>query len=224
MVDNITREKGQIENMPDLFIGFRTYAVALLLILGSLLVGCSTGPLDPARLSQVRSRDEYIALARQYVAHDEIFFLNKAGEAMWLDALSLSPALLAAGQARWASDKRYLETISQWLPEGTEAAVTLVGLYVRGLVKDDVLKNGRFRFQLLAGGQLLEPLEVQEVKPEIWADYFPVFSRWEKVFAVRFPVAPGSDGVLTVNWPSGHREVVLVSPRTVQARSEGSGR
>ncbi|MDR1608531.1 MAG: hypothetical protein LBT38_09025 [Deltaproteobacteria bacterium] len=230
--------------MPGLIISFRKPVVALLILLVAFLAACSTGPMDPGRLTQLRSRDEYITLARQHVAHDEIYFLNQTGEALWLDALSLTPELLAAGQARWKDDKRYQELLNQWRsadkPGQTakpgqadkpgqavkpdQAAkpgqVVLVGLYTRGLTKDDILVNGRFRFQLLSGGQLLEPLAILEVKPEIWADYFPVFTRWEKVFALRFPVtSPG--GVLSIHWPQGSREVILP---TLGASAKGSSR
>jgi hypothetical protein len=170
--------------------------------------------MDPDRLAQIKSRDEYLALAKSRVAHDEIFFLNSAGESLWVDALPLSSELLAAGQTRWANDKRHAELLNQWLPAGTPARVILVGLYVKGLVKDDILKNGRFRLQLRADGSTLDPLAVEEVKPEIWGDYYPVFSRWEKVFAVRFPVGSSdSGGVLLIHWPAGQRAIDLARPR-----------
>jgi hypothetical protein len=166
--------------------------------------------LDPTRLAQIKSRDDYVALAKSRVAHDEIIYLNKAGEALWVDALPLSPELMAAGQARWAGDKRRSELLGQWSPpEGPPARIVLVGLYVKGLNKDDVLKTGRFRFELKDGGQTLEPLEIFEVKPDIWSDYFPVFSRWEKVFAVRFPAVSSDGGRLVVHWPAGEREIDL---------------
>jgi hypothetical protein len=183
------------------------WAVAVLL--AGIFSACSSGPLDPARLAQVKSRDEYVALAKAGLAHDEIYFLNAAGEALWVDILPLTADLLAAGRVRWSEDKRHAELLSQWLPAGPPARIVLVGLYAKGLVKDDVLKNGRFRFHLRVGGESLEPLAVEEVKPEVWGDYFPVFSRWEKVFALRFPASAGEGGALVIDWPAGRREVSL---------------
>ncbi|MDR2141772.1 MAG: hypothetical protein LBR11_08300 [Deltaproteobacteria bacterium] len=196
--------------MPRLFLGNYQLIALLSAILVVLAGACSSGPLDPGRLAQVRDRDAYLALAKTRLAHDEIFFLNPAGESLLINALDLDPELMAAGQKRWSEDKRLAELLSQWLPaEGPPARVVLVGLYLKGLVKDDVLKNGRFRLQLKVGGQTLEPLALFEVKPEVWADYYPVFSRWDKVFAARFPGGWPSGGVLLVHWPSGHREVPL---------------
>jgi hypothetical protein len=160
-------------------------------------------------VAQVRDRDEYLALAKSLLAHDEIYYLNEAGEALWVDALPLTAALLAAGQARWAKDKRHVDLLAKWLPEGPPARVVLVGLYVRKISVDDVLKKGRFRFQLREGGELVDPVAVEEVKSDVWGDYYPVFSRWDKVFAVRFPAQSSEGGSLVVLWPAGERELGL---------------
>ncbi|MDR1084701.1 MAG: hypothetical protein LBP22_07515 [Deltaproteobacteria bacterium] len=210
--------------MPFLFQMSRKYAAKIILaFLGlTVMMGCSKGPMDPVRLEQIHNRDDYIRLAKFFLAHDEIFYLNEAGESLFIDALNLSPQLLAAGRTRWTEDKRYTGLLEKWLPVGPPARVVLVGLYTRGIVKEDVLTNGRFRFQLKTGGRLLEPLAVEEVKPEILEDYFPVFNRWEKVVAVRFPVelAPSGSSLL-VHWPSGDLEVPLVEFRSVPASPAG---
>ena len=90
--------------------------VAVLALLAFLGAACSQGPLDPDRLAQIKSRDEYGALAKSRVSHDEIYFLNTAGETLWVDALPLTADLLAAGQTRWADDKRHAEILKKWLP------------------------------------------------------------------------------------------------------------
>jgi hypothetical protein len=170
--------------------------------------------LDPERRAQVKSRDEYLALAKGLLVHDEIFYFNPAGESLWVDVLPLSAEIKAAAQTRWGDDPRHVALINQWSPADPPSRVILVGLYSKGLVKEDVLKNGRFRFQLQADGQTLDPLAVEEVKPEVWTDYYPVFTRWSKVFAARFPKGSGEGGgVLVVKWPAGERALDLTRPR-----------
>jgi hypothetical protein len=188
------------------------------------LAGCSKGPMDPVRRAQIQSRDDYIRLAKEHLAHDEIFYLNEAGESLFINALNLSADLLAAGRTRWTEDKRYVGLLETWLPADSPGRIVLVGLYTKGIVKEDVLTNGRFRLQLRSGTIVNDPLEVIEVKPEILSDYFPVFNRWEKVVAVRFPTDLQPNPVLLVHWPSGNRELTLVGPKPPSAGpNEGRG-
>jgi hypothetical protein len=175
--------------------------------------------LDPGRIAQIKSRDDYLALLKTRLAHDEIFYLNKLGEVLWVDVLPLTGEVMAAGQARWSEDKRREALLKAWLPpEGPPARIVLVGLFIKGLTKEDVLTNGRIRLQLRSGGQVLDALAVEEVKPDIWWDYYPVFNRWEKVFAVRFPANTPDDGSLVISWPAGSRELSL-APAPVSAKN-----
>jgi hypothetical protein len=173
------------------------------------LAACNYGPLDPSRLAEVRGREDYIRLAAACVSHDEIWFFNEAGESLRIDALNLSPELLAAARMQWGNDKNFTDALGRWLPGG-KGRVVLLGLYNRRFKKDDFLTKGTYRARLVtADGRILEHEFAEEVPEAFLADYFPAFNHWAKVFALRFPSDPAAPASIQVEWPSGERRIEL---------------
>lgn len=172
------------------------------------LIGCH-GPLDDASMSEIRSRDSYIDLLKNFLTHDEIFYFNERSESLRLDALNITSEVITAAKVRWVTDKEFMEVFDKWLPQG-EGRVVLLGIYNKSFKKDDVLKNGSYRAKLQINGVTYEPLDVKEVKQAFLNRYFPVFNHWAKVFAFHFPVPMSQEpGILVVNWPSGVRTLEL---------------
>ncbi|MDR1037561.1 MAG: hypothetical protein LBT40_13665 [Deltaproteobacteria bacterium] len=187
----------------------RPSALVPALVLAALAAGCAYGPLEPGRLAEVRSRQEYVRLVEACRTHDEIWFFNEAGESLRMDVLNVAPELLSAARARWSVDRGFADEIAKWYPQGG-GRVVLLGLYSKRFKKDDFLKKNSYRAELvLADGRRLAPDVKLEVEPQYLADYFPAFNHWAKVFALHFPTNPEFDASLEVTWPSGDRAVPL---------------
>ncbi|MDR3154264.1 MAG: hypothetical protein LBW85_08365 [Deltaproteobacteria bacterium] len=193
---------------------FATPALAL----AFLAAACAAGPLEPGRLSEVRSRADYVRLVKASLTNYEIWFFNEAGESLRVDVVNVNPELLSAARARWSGDRAFTDEIAKWLPEG-RGRVVLLGLYNRRFRKEDFLNTGAFRARLLLEDGTLVPHDyAAQASPHFLADYFPAFNHWAKVFAVHFPTDPSVPASLEVQWPSGDCTVPLKHPaRAVQA-------
>jgi hypothetical protein len=160
----------------------------------------------------VRSRQDYVRLANACLSHDEIWFFTEAGESLRIDVLNVAPELLAVARSQWAADRAFTGELAKWLPEGN-GRVVLLGLFNRRFKKDDFLKKGSYRAQLVLEDGRTVPHDFAEEVPEgFLADYFPAFNHWAKVFALHFPADPGAPASLEVVWPSGDRRLPLKRP------------
>ncbi|MDR2612759.1 MAG: hypothetical protein LBG06_08030 [Deltaproteobacteria bacterium] len=186
--------------------------IALALALAFLSAACASGPFDPGRLEDMKRRSEYTDLAAACLSHDEIWFFNEAGESLRIDALNVTPELLAAARARWSGDRTFTDTLARWLPKG-EGRLVLLGLFNRRFKKDDFLKTGSYRARLvLPDGRGIDHDFAEEAQARFLADYFPAFNHWAKVFALHFPADPAAPASLEVRWPSGDRTLPLKRP------------
>ncbi|MDR2353881.1 MAG: hypothetical protein LBF22_12160 [Deltaproteobacteria bacterium] len=179
------------------------------IVIIAFLTGCFFGPLESNRLKELSARQAYLNLVSSYATHDEIYFFNDMEETLFLDALNLTPELLTASKLRWSKNPEFMEALDNWLPRGRGRAI-LLGIFSRSFQEDDFLKKKSFRAHLQTSGKTLAADVILMVKPSFLVHYFPVFNRWEKVFALHFPAAPGTlQSTLIVEWPAGKRELIL---------------
>ncbi|MDR1082084.1 MAG: hypothetical protein LBQ79_14275 [Deltaproteobacteria bacterium] len=190
----------------------RPAAFVLALVLAALASGCAYGPLEPGRLAEVRSRQDYIRLAEACLSHDEIWFFTESAESLRIDVMNVAPELLSVARSQWTVDRAFTEEMERWYPGG-QGRVVLLGLYNRRFRKDDFLKKGSYRAELvLADGTRVQHDVALDVQEQFLADYFPAFNHWAKVFALHFPADPEAQATLEVAWPSGDRVMQLRRP------------
>ncbi|MDR1545968.1 MAG: penicillin acylase family protein [Deltaproteobacteria bacterium] len=187
--------------------------VAVTILAAALLgFGCTTGPMEPGRLAATKDRAVWLELVSSVKVADKIFYVSDSGDVspVFVSALPLSGELRAAADRRWAEDQRFQEQMARWTGRGR--STVLVGLYARGLNKDELIKSSRFKLTLRRGAQTAAPEQLELVDRAWVDDYFPGFNHWEKVLAASFKGELGPQDALTVEWPSGRRELALFAP------------
>ena len=194
--------------------------VALACLVASLALMWGCGPLDSGRRALVERREAWLQAIKKGSFSDEVFYLGPKGEFYPVlgTALPLTDPLLAKAYQNFPDDKRFKEKISKWTAEGRVAV--LVGYYARDIRGPaDFLKESPFTAKLsMPGVAPIGPDAAEMVNKSFAGDYFPAFSRWDRIVAYSFRTSLGPGSILSVSWPSGTRDISLWRTPTAEAR------
>jgi hypothetical protein len=202
-----------IKALPPRALAIKALSIkAVFMVMALCLLGaCQSGPFEPSRRAQVKDRGAWLEEIKAYKSHDEIYFPDGEESSLLLNALSLSPPLLSQARVRWAGDSRLAKALASFQSKpGASERLVLLGLYGRSFSAKDLTETGRFRVSLQNGAAKVAPLKITVLERELALDYFPVFNRWEKVFALSFPPGPWEGSSLEVAWPAGERRLPLI--------------
>jgi hypothetical protein len=186
--------------------------VLSILILSCLGSSCQSGSYQSERRASIERKEAWESWITSQAIGDQIYYLNNKGDVSLVSirAVALNAKVLAALNGQFPDEPRLYQKIYQWTKQGR--SVVIAGIYSKNLKPEDLIKNNRFRLSLITSGGRSVAVSKEIVNPVFAADYFPIFSNWDKIVALSFKADLNYEPTLLIQWPSGQRQLSLTAP------------